>query len=78
MKTPNEAQLETKAALSFILAGNATFTLRSLRTGARYTYKVREAEDKPGVFFVKYLIGQDNENDYRYLGNSKPKLGETQ
>ena len=31
-------------ALNFILAGNATFTVRSLKTGTRYTYKVRRAE----------------------------------
>jgi hypothetical protein len=28
-------------ALKFILAGNATFTLRSVKTGARFTYNVR-------------------------------------
>jgi hypothetical protein len=68
MNTPTEAKVETKSALSFMLAGNATFTLRSGRTGARYTYKVQESKDRPGVFFVKYLTGPDNENDYRYLG----------
>lgn len=65
---PNEAQLATANALSFILAGNSTFTLRSIRTGARFTYKVRESEHKPGVYFVKVLSGPDNTADYRYLG----------
>lgn len=32
------------AALKFILAGNAYFTLRSAKTGTRYTYRVRRAE----------------------------------
>lgn len=32
------------AALKFILAGNAYFTLRSAKTGVRYTYRVRRAE----------------------------------
>ena len=30
-----------EAVRAFIFAGNARFTLRSLRTGARYTYRVR-------------------------------------
>lgn len=29
------------AVQDFVFAGNATFTLKSLRTGARFTYKVR-------------------------------------
>ena len=54
-------------ALGFILAGNATFTLRSLKTGSRYTYKVRQADDKP-LWFVNLLTGPDNNSDYTYLG----------
>jgi hypothetical protein len=55
----------------FILAGNATFTLRSMRTGVRYTYKVVKAEERPNApatWFVKRLFGSDNERDYRYVG----------
>lgn len=55
----------------FILAGNATFTLRSMRTGVRYTYKVVKAEERPNTpptWFVKRLFGSDNERDYRYVG----------
>lgn len=55
----------------FILAGNATFTIRSMRTGVRYTYKVMKAEERPGksaTWFVKRLFGSDNERDYRYVG----------
>jgi hypothetical protein len=56
------------AALSFVLGGNATFTLVSTRTGARYTYRVRAAKDRPSMFFASTLIGSDNESDYAYLG----------
>lgn len=55
----------------FIFAGNATFTIRSIATGNRYTYKVVKADPKPGVaetWFVKRLFGSNNENDYRYAG----------
>jgi hypothetical protein len=57
---PNPAQ--------FALAGNATFTLQSQKTGTRFTFKVRVAEDNATMSFVSVLIGPDNERDYRYLG----------
>ena len=63
----NEAQVFHR----FLTAGNATFTLVSGKTGARYTFKVRKAKkDRPGpsMFFVSTLIGSDNESDYAYLG----------
>lgn len=59
-------------AAKFVLAGNATFTLRSLKTGVRYTFKVQQGEAENGAkqdrWFVKYLTGTDNESDYTYLG----------
>jgi hypothetical protein len=58
---------DAKSALAFILAGNATVTLRSVLTGTRYTYKVRQSKDKP-FHFVKLLTGANNESDYEYLG----------
>jgi hypothetical protein len=51
----------------FALAGNATFTIESLKTGVRFTYRVRAAEDAP-IHFVAVLTGPDNTQDYRYLG----------
>lgn len=58
--------------LKFILAGNATFTLRSSRTGDRRTYKIQASEDKgdgkPTVWFVRTLTGPDNTADYAYIG----------
>lgn len=56
-----------KAALDFILGGNATFTLRSKVTGTRFTYRVRAAKNGK-VWFVSLLRGADNTSDYAYFG----------
>ena len=70
---------------SFIQGGNATFTLVSLKTGTRFTYRVRESEDG-NCFFVGLLSGPNNEADYAYLGiirrgvfmrTPKSRIGET-
>lgn len=53
--------------IQFMQAGNATFTLKSLRTGDRFTYKVAESDDGK-CFFVRVLTGPNNESDYQYLG----------
>lgn len=66
-------------AKGFILAGNATFTVRSQKTGVRYTYKVTRADcSRCGrtdcqcwahpTYFVALLTGPDNTGDYTYLG----------
>jgi Family of unknown function (DUF6011) len=68
--TGGEAQMtEAQKIATFILAGNATFTIASQKTGARFTFRVR-AKDKenPSFWFVAVLTGNDNENDYEYLG----------
>lgn len=54
----------------FALAGNARFTLRSITTGTRLTYRVRRAkgDDENRPWFVSVLTGPDNDEDYRYLG----------
>jgi hypothetical protein len=54
-------------AKTFALAGSAVLTLQSLRTGLRFTYKVRASKNGQG-FYVSLLSGPDNENDYSYLG----------
>jgi hypothetical protein len=74
---PNPAQ--------FSLAGNAVFTLQSLKTGTRFTFKVKMAEDNDSLHFVSCLVGPDNCQDYRYFGfirrgifhhgGSKAKIG---
>jgi Family of unknown function (DUF6011) len=64
------------AVRGFVFGGNARFTLRSLRTGVRHTYRVRvrKKDVKVGTvgerltYFVETLRGPNNETDYRYTG----------
>jgi hypothetical protein len=64
----NNAQLTApQEALAFILGGNSTVTVVSGKTGARYTFKVRMAENKE-LYFVSLLTGADNEGDFSYMG----------
>ena len=56
------------AALAFLLAGNATVTLVSKKTQARFTFQVRSGESADPVHFVSLLRGADNTADYSYLG----------
>jgi len=58
---------DVAAVRTFVLAGNARFTLRSKATGTRFTFKVRQPSDtKP--HFVSLLNGSSNEEDYQFLG----------
>jgi hypothetical protein len=76
--TPDrKGQLTTWTAVhEFIFAGNARFTLRSLKTGMRYTYRIDvnkkdlkdPAKKDDPAYFVSLLRGADNERDYKYIG----------
>src|SRR6266567_7186430 len=60
--------LTAEAALIYILAGNAYFTVRSKKTGTRFTFRVAipkwaRKEDKD-VYYVSLLSGPDNEHNY--------------
>ena len=58
-------------AHTFTLAGRATLTVSSLKTGARYTFKVCRAENNghPSYrWFVKLLTGPNNDANYTYVG----------
>lgn len=60
-----------EAIKRFILAGNATFTLKNVATGNRITYKVRQQLNEDGSYsphFVSVLTGANNQDDYTYLG----------
>ena len=57
-------------ATQFILAGNAYFTLRSMATGTRYTFRCRRPKDS-NVHFVSVMYGSDNESHYAYVGMIK-------
>src|SRR5581483_507845 len=65
MANSNESLLAGAKVLPFILGGKSTFTLRSVKTGTRYTYRVSAAKEKPGLFFAKVLAGTDS---YVYIG----------
>lgn len=58
---------------AYALAGSSTLTVRSTRTGQRFTYRISESPavragvpNRPQVHFVSLLSGTDGE--YRYLG----------
>jgi hypothetical protein len=52
----------------FMVAGHATFTLVSVSTKGRYTYKIDAVPDSENRYFVSVLSGSDNESDYMYIG----------
>ncbi len=69
---------ESGAILRFIMAGRATFTLVSVQTGARFTFKVQRPRRRQGradALFVSVLDGPDNEADYAFLGTIFPIEG---
>ena len=68
---------DPQAVRTYVLGGNATFTITSVSTGTRFTYKVSASKDEDpprssrrhgGVFFVSLLNGPNNEADYAYIG----------
>jgi hypothetical protein len=72
-----------EAAFTFMLAGNAYFTIRSMKTGTRFTYRVSRSKCsrcgemdcncwKNPLLFVKVLTGSQN-TDYSYVGYIKDK-----
>lgn len=69
-----------KQIREFILAGNALFTLKSLRTGKHFTFKVKRRMQvdpqtctqvplQPASWVVNVLNGPDNTSNYKYLGH---------
>ena len=52
---------------TFLTAGTATLTVKSLKSGEHRTFRVRANENRPGSFFVDVLAGPDNTADYKYL-----------
>jgi len=65
--TEETRMIDCDQILQFITAGNAYFTLRSQKTGTRYTFRIKKAKDSD-TFFVSCLYGSDNTGDYAYLG----------
>lgn len=61
-------QLSKENISKFALAGNATITLQSGKTGKYFTYKIVKYSNDSELYLVKLLHGSDNESDYRYIG----------
>src|SRR3990172_2755139 len=66
---------DAKFSREFVLAGNATLTLVSVKTGTRFTFRVRasncpipQGEAGKAAWFVALLNGRDNESDFQFLG----------
>lgn len=64
-------------AMAFILNGESTFTIVSVKTGKRFTYRCKQSfrynhEQKKELpeerWFVSVLTGPDNTSDYSYAG----------
>lgn len=67
-ETTNHHFASIEDAKTFALAGNAILTLESLKTGAHFTFKVREAKDGD-VYFVNLLAnGSADEGFFTYVG----------
>lgn len=65
---PARGRLTSNAdAERFMLAGMATVTFVSKKTGVRYTFRIRDT-DREGFWFVDTLKGTDNVNDFGYIG----------
>jgi hypothetical protein len=90
MPTPSDTprgRLTTAEAVYAYVLGDAdrpsqnwtrkSLTLRSAKTGQRFTYRVArpsgQGADRP--WLVSILAGPDNERDYVYLGLLRPQRG---
>ena len=69
---------------AFAFAGNATVTLRSTKTGTRFTFKIQRAKKKSEdqdesdlPLFVKLLSGPNNADDFVFMGTVFPNAPST-
>jgi hypothetical protein len=64
--------LDKAAQAAFIQAGRAVFTLGSVASGARFTYRVSKSTPTPQYpdvcFFVKFLTGGEGRDRWAYIG----------
>jgi hypothetical protein len=61
-------QLVAGKRTAYVLAGKATVTIRSTKTGQRFTYRVKKSDGDRPVYFVSLLNGADNTDNYAYVG----------
>lgn len=59
-------------ARAYVFGGHGRVTLRSKRTGDRFTFRLSTPQGKPSPIFVKVLNGPDNGADFAYLGTIWP------
>lgn len=59
---------ESSHVETYALAGNATITVKSLKTGQHFTYRIRQPKTADGIWFVSLMNGPDNESNYAYIG----------
>jgi hypothetical protein len=75
----DNTKLAAHDALSYIFAGNAKVTLKSLASGKHFTYHVKAKADQKdpekSVYFVRFLNGPNNQTDFAYLGFMPEKGG---
>lgn len=70
---------------AFVTGGNASFTLVSVKTGSRFTFRVSAPKktlagdastpEEASLWFVSVLTGSDNESSFSYFGNLKRRIG---
>lgn len=66
-------QIQTpQAALGFMLAGRATVTLRSQRTGTHITYKIRAAKDGR-AHFASVRVRPEGKGAFEYVALVTPE-----
>jgi hypothetical protein len=72
MMSSSTHAIDPEMALAYMFAGRAKVTLVSKITGKHFTYQVQGKQDSKDesktVYFVRYLNGPDNQNDFAYLG----------
>ena len=69
MATYHAAQFSSiEAFTKFALAGNATFTIVSRKTGQRFTFRIRKGEEPKAPHFVSVLTGPENTSSYTFMG----------
>lgn len=62
-------ELKKEDVANYVLAGNATVTVESGKTGKYFTFKVIRSKEVDVLYFIHLLTGPDNEDDYQFIGS---------
>jgi hypothetical protein len=74
LELPARIMTDATAIKRFVTAGRARITLRSAKTGIRYTYRIQRVHADLDRFFVQLMDGPDNENDFNYIGTMEKNV----